>query len=144
MNRNHALVFVLFTLALLAALAPQPALASTPDGETPAVEEICAEHAGAAFGLCNAYCEAMDCHLAYDYDDTTSPHASLNACTKVEDRFFKITGLPLECALGGSDPTCPTGTEGCPCGDGVFQCEGELFCNEASLTCSAEGGGDEF
>ena len=33
----------------------------TPDGVTPAVEDICSGLQGAAYGLCNAYCEAQDC-----------------------------------------------------------------------------------
>ena len=142
MTRNTTLASVLFSLALLATLAPGAVFAQTPDGETPAEELICADQAGAAFGLCNAYCEAMDCHLAYDYDPDTSPKASMTACTKVESRYVQITGTPLECAPGGSDDSCPTGTEGCPCGDGEFACEGELYCHEGSNTC--EGGGEEL
>ncbi len=41
-----------------------PAIAQTPDGETPAEEVVCADETGAAKGLCNAYCEAMDCDSA--------------------------------------------------------------------------------
>ena len=33
----------------------------TPDGETPAEEEVCDGFSGRAFGLCNAFCEAQDC-----------------------------------------------------------------------------------
>ena len=142
MNRNNALAFGLCTIALLAALTPGAVYASTPDGETPAVEEICSDHAGAAFGLCNAYCEAMDCHLGWDFDATTTPKASPTACAKVESRFFQITGEPLECAPGGSDPACPTGTEGCPCGDGEYQCDDELSCDEGDRVCTSGGGGD--
>jgi len=35
--------------------------AQTPDETTPAEETVCDLYEGAAFGLCNAYCEAMDC-----------------------------------------------------------------------------------
>ena len=35
--------------------------AQTPDGLTPSEETVCDRYEGNAFGLCNAYCEAMDC-----------------------------------------------------------------------------------
>ena len=102
MTRNHSFLLALFALALLAALSPTPALAQTPDGETPAVEDVCDLHSGAAYGLCNAYCEAMDCHLGTDGDPTTEPSASEVACGKVLNRFMKLSGhtvLPCEEAL---------------------------------------------
>ena len=67
--------------------------AQTPDGETPANEGICDSESGAAYGLCNAYCEAMDC-------DSENSQASEVACLKVEDKWIKITGreyLPCDC-----------------------------------------------
>jgi hypothetical protein len=50
---------------------------------------------GAAFGLCNAYCEAMDC---------TDPNqrASNRGCESVRENFEKHTGRPLPCTM-----TCP-------------------------------------
>ena len=48
-------------------------LGQTPDGQTPATETACELESGAAFGLCNAYCEAMDCDLLYDDDPETEP-----------------------------------------------------------------------
>lgn len=50
--------------------------ANTPDGQTPSEEELCSDYEGRLFGLCNAYCEAMDC-------DSASPHASDQACERV-------------------------------------------------------------
>ena len=81
------------------------AVAQTPDLLTPSEETICDTETGAAFGLCNAYCEAMDC-------DSATPQASATACTKVKDKFANITGrtaLPCE--------TCPPPPPGtvCPC-----------------------------
>ena len=72
----------IFTLLFLCSLilCTGSALGQTPDGETPAQEDVCDGESGAAFGLCNAYCEAMDCHL-------DNPQASANACTKVGDKF---------------------------------------------------------
>jgi len=61
------------TLALaLLLLCTGAVLAQTPDGQTPAEETVCDHESGAAFGLCNAYCEAMDC-------DSANPQASATA-----------------------------------------------------------------
>src|SRR5262245_6636164 len=68
-------------------------LAQTPDRGAPAEETVCDGQVGAAFGLCNAYCEAMDC-------DTDSPQASATACDAVFRGFEKLTGTPPPC-------TCP-------------------------------------
>ncbi len=71
-------------------LASGPALAQTADGSTPAVETVCDSQVGAAFGLCNAYCEAMDC-------DSLDPQASEAACASVYGRFENITGMAPPC-----------------------------------------------
>lgn len=71
------------------------ALASTPDGQTPSEETICDSETGAGYGLCTAYCEAMDC-------DSPAPHASLTGCSRVKANFQRITGRPLPC-----DVVCP-------------------------------------
>lgn len=83
----------ILALALLCALAP--ASARTPDGQTPSEETVCDGQIGAAYGLCNAYCEAMDC-------ESPTPHASPTACTKVRNNYLKHTGQPLPC-----EATCP-------------------------------------
>lgn len=64
--------------------------ALTPDGVTPAEENICDEFSGKAYGTCNAFCEAMDCHL----DPTT---ANSTGCAKVMEQFLIATGTVLEC-----------------------------------------------
>jgi hypothetical protein len=71
------------------------AFAKTPDGQTPSQETVCDNETGAAYGLCNAYCEAMDC---------TDPnqHASDHGCESVKKNFEKHTGRPLPCLT-----TCP-------------------------------------
>jgi len=97
-------------LTLLFALLPictgaGAALAQgTPDFMTPHQETICDSETGAAFGLCNAYCEAMDC-------DSANRQATETACTKVKTKFTNITGRPLPCE------TCPLPPPGtlCPC-----------------------------
>lgn len=72
-----------------------PVVAKTPDGQTPSQETICDSYSGAAFGLCNAYCEAMDC-------ESPEPHASATACDRVGSHFRRITGSDLPC-----EATCP-------------------------------------
>jgi hypothetical protein len=68
------------------------ALAKTPDGQPPSVETVCDGLSGAAFGLCNAYCEAMDC-------DSPNHHASDEACARVKENYEKHTGEPLPCEV---------------------------------------------
>ena len=61
-----------------------------------------------AWGLCNAYCEAMDC------DGT--PNASARACSQVALNFTRATGGdPMPC--GTSEPALSTGSQlgSCPC-----------------------------
>ena len=65
------------------------ALALTPDGETPAVEQYCNDNfTGKARGLCNAYCEATDCHFQFDDDNLTDPKASDEACVALQGKFL--------------------------------------------------------
>lgn len=73
-----------------------PVLAETADGVTPAVEDVCAGQIGAALGLCNAYCEAMDC-------DSADALAAPEACGRVRDKYQTLTGSDLPC----EDGTCP-------------------------------------
>ena len=71
------------------------AMAADP-GPLPPPEEACANETGAAYGLCNAYCEAMDCD--------GEPEASATACSKVQDKYTQITGHGLPC--GAADCPC--------------------------------------
>jgi hypothetical protein len=97
MKMKITLLVVGLVAAFALALSPPPPVAEgqTPDGETPAEEDVCtaAGLTGAAWGLCNAYCEAMDC----DGD----PQASPEACAKVKANFDKKTGgkIALPCEL---------------------------------------------
>jgi len=71
--------------------------ALTPDGKPPSEETVCDGETGAAFGLCNAYCEAMDC-------DSPNHQASDTGCAQVKANFVRKTGRPLPC-----DVVCPCG-----------------------------------
>src|SRR4051812_4702169 len=85
----------LFGFGLLLVAAPSLAK-GTPDGKPPSEETVCDSLKGAAFGLCNAYCEAMDC-------DSPHPQASPTACARVRRNFEKHSGgQPLPCEV-----TCP-------------------------------------
>jgi hypothetical protein len=77
------------------ALTFSPGYSSTPDGVTPAMEDVCDPYTGAAYGLCTSYCEAMDC------DD--NPRASQKACTQVAAKFKARTGQAMPCGA------CPAG-----------------------------------
>jgi len=89
-----------FCLGLLALAAPSLAL-GTPDGQPPSEETVCDSLDGVLFGLCNAYCEAMDC-------DSPQPQASPTACSRVLDNFKKHSG--------GQIPPC---VATCPCGAAI-------------------------
>jgi hypothetical protein len=71
------------------------ASAKTPDGKPPSQETVCDNEKGAAYGLCNSYCEAKDC---------TDPNqrASNQGCESVRRNFEKKTGRPMPCLI-----TCP-------------------------------------
>jgi hypothetical protein len=99
-----------FFLAL-GVLAVTPAShAQTADGMTPAEETVCDGQPGALWGLCVAYCEAMDC-------DSESPLADEQACERVLANYMKKSG--------GELPPCP------PCL--------EMATDEEGGTCEGEG-----
>ena len=118
--------------------------AQTPDGDTPAEEDICAGEIGAAFGLCNAYCEAMDC-------DSDNPSASAKACGKVFGKFEQITGTVLPCEItcpcftaedlleGGAINECGENFPGFPNLAGVRYADGGLACSGESCATVAPG-----
>lgn len=105
----RSLMFI--SLSMLGLLA----VASTPDGATPANEGVCDELVGTTpglYGLCVAFCEAQDCEATYDpvtdtvdFDDSCRPSSP-----KVLDNFNKRAGV------GGPPMPCVNITENeCPC-----------------------------
>lgn len=132
--------------------------APTPDGQTPAEESVCDGLSGAAFGLCNAYCEAQDC----DVHERPS-------CEQLRRNFEKHTGQTLFpcdpfCGDGevnqdfeecddGNDAFCDGCTPDCKlefCGDGILcpdeECELGDICPEGSAClddCSCPICGDD-
>jgi hypothetical protein len=115
----------MLTAGATLALAPVTQ-AETPDGETPAEETVCDSLAdGAAWGLCNAYCEAMDC-------DSADPRASDAACQHVLGSFLALESGPIPCA-------CPCYTEADLNGL-VTECESSLLvCFPSVLACRLTG-----
>jgi hypothetical protein len=55
----------------------------------------CDNEKGAAFGICNAYCEAHDC-------GDPNQKSSDRSCEVLKEKFEKLTGRPIPCSL-----TCP-------------------------------------
>ena len=54
------------------------------------IPDVCATEEGVAYGLCKAYCEAMDC-------DSDTFKASDKACIKIYDKFVEYTGREPPC-----------------------------------------------
>ena len=112
--RTHDLTTLLTSAVFLlglALLATSAAYAQgTPDGETPAAEDICTKwgFTGTINGLCNAYCEAMDC-------DATTPQASEQACNRVFDNIIgALGGTPFPTCQDVDDDGVPNGPDNCP------------------------------
>jgi hypothetical protein len=94
------------TIGLAVAIVPA-SYAQTADGETPAVEDACDGFTGKVYGLCNAYCEAMDC-------DADEPHASDKACTRVFDKIVASSDTPFPFCGDQDGDGVPNGDDNCP------------------------------
>jgi hypothetical protein len=75
-------------------LAVSGVFANTPDGGTPAQESVCYELGleGRAWGLCNAYCEALDC-------DSSDPKASPKACEWLKNQLEEVAEAASRCEV---------------------------------------------
>jgi hypothetical protein len=107
------MLFVSVLAVLGAVAAPSAYAQGAHDGETPAVEDICTQWAewgftGKVNGLCNAYCEAMDC-------DAAEPQASEQACTNVLDKIEETLGeTPFPTCEDVDGDGVPDGIDNCP------------------------------
>jgi cysteine-rich repeat protein len=107
-------------------------MAQTPDGETPAYEDECDSLDGAAYGLCNAFCEAKDC-------DEAAEETGHQSCDRLKEKFTELTQeeyFPCEeyCGDGVLDEgeDCDDGNNNeydgcdsycevtCPCTDSIY------------------------
>ena len=70
-------------------------------GRAVAEESVCDGYERSAYGLCTAYCEAMDC-------DSEAYNASEKACDVIYLRFEKSTGEPPPC----EEVQCPAWRSG--------------------------------
>lgn len=114
-------MFVCLFLSLMIFVVPS--VAATPDGFTPSQETVCEDAGltGALWGLCNAYCQAMDC-------DSDSPKASLEACRKTAQKYAeKSSGAVLPCEdvlIADLDADgVPDNTDNCPLQSNVEQAD---------------------
>ncbi len=129
----------LLCICLLASFAGAAFALGTPDGQPPSVEEICSDLqwvSGPAFGLCNAYCEAMDCDCGNVYNPGCTPHASGTACERVLGRFEdRTSGRIIPC-----EPSCGNGILDADLGEACA--DGDIIDGDGcSSTCTIEGGG---
>ena len=94
----------LLAATMLAVLAFAPlSLAQTADGMTPAEEPVCDDLNGALYGLCVAYCEAMDCHLGDQF-------ASDEACERVLTNYMTHSdGVMPPCETEDTGESTPEG-----------------------------------
>jgi hypothetical protein len=138
-QRMNKLVYS--TLAAMLLCVGTTSYAQTPDGQTPALETGCDGQIGAAFGLCNAYCEAMDC-------DGHLPQASYLACERVLESFEQITGSEIPSCSG-----LPQNGESCAVegdsfrfsqGESLYGCGSDdtvIYCYESGVWACYNGVG---
>ncbi len=139
--RTPILLLSVFLLAVCMMIAG-PALAGRSHRAAPPHDSACSSAGlkGPAWGLCNAYCEAMDC-------DGASPRASSRACERVLRNFRnKAQGEAPPCLMADLDrdavdddldncPDAPNGGALGTCMNGPFP--GQLCDSDAA--CSADG-----
>ena len=104
---NNITTFFLFVLLSFVAGV---AVAGTPDGDTPATEEVCDDLKGGTpglYGLCVAYCEAQDLDDD-EFNQKPSNEKLLNVYNKkkkLDDPAMPCKPLPCDCLPG--DPMFP-------------------------------------
>ncbi len=94
LRHSNLCAFGVFIMVLGAASAQTPE------------EDVCSGYSDNAWGLCNAFCTAMDCD--------GEPNASGQACGRVAENFMRATG---ENSMPCIEPAAPTDTQpgSCPC-----------------------------
>jgi hypothetical protein len=118
-------VRTLLALAAIPFAFNSTAVAQTFDGMTPSEEDVCAGLAGGAYGICNAYCEAIDC-------DEREP--GFRACESLRDNYFDLTGS----ALLPCDWSCPEVVDPTCSGNGALTLD-ENGCEVCACTADWSG-----
>jgi hypothetical protein len=139
MERERTTRFVapMIIIGVVIAVLGSTLMVGAQDAES--AQSTCEGLGGAAFGLCTAFCDAMDC--AGD-----SPQATEEACHRVEEKFHQITGSAPPCRASlrffytCGDPVCRgyTGSTGVP-GCTAEQLAGEP-CSEMGTSCDPMDG----
>ena len=107
---NKFIYTLLGILFIVLSMFSLPSMAQTPDGVTPAGEDICTGwgYSGKLNGLCKAYCEAMDC-------DAEIPQASQTACDRVLNNIVSMLGdAPFPTCADADNDGWPNGLDNCP------------------------------
>jgi len=125
---------------LIPGLLSQSSHAQTTDGITPAEEMVCDELTGRAFGLCNAYCEALDCDVREQ-----NLLAPLPECDALRNNYMKLTAS----SVFPCDASCPAAPVQCS-GNGVLGTDADgcqvcvCYLGWAGVECATcEAGFDE-
>ena len=103
----------LYVSPLLIALLTALLIPISAGAQIPVEEGACDGLSGASWGLCNVYCEVMDC-------DSESAKASPQACSRALENFAKhsdepIPCAPVECQFDVSGTYCPCNTDWVTC-----------------------------
>ena len=109
-------------------------------------ESVCNGLSGASWGLCNAYCEVLDC-------ESENPNASSTACLKILSEYETHTDQVIPCArvecrcwtpedVDTLLSECEYDAFSVTCSDLLFQGQGSLLITE--MECSGESGLEEM
>lgn len=129
MKRSYLIRVIYNFILILGLTCLFPVMATTPDGETPAQENVCDSLlvdgvTPGLYGLCVAYCEAHDAELY-------NPEI---ACSTAESRILANYNRKKT----ATDPIMPCLKEPCPCWD---LNDVEVFYTASSVSCT-RGVGD--
>jgi len=105
----------LCALLIAFALPGVSAVAMTPDGMTPAAEDVCDELIGATpglYGLCVAYCEAQDCDAEAAHSGQCTRTPPSEPVLRNYNRKMQPGDPSMPCL---APPTSPGVPAACPC-----------------------------
>jgi len=106
---------VILVVVTFAFIGSVPATAQTPDGDTPAVEDVCNQLIDATpglYGLCVAYCEAHDAELLSPSGDPTELDVPNQMILEIYNKKKTLQEPAMPC-VEPVEPDVPQ--ESCPC-----------------------------